>query len=155
MTCMGSKTCYLIKLTMHMSKLPIRIILVDDHQLARESWRMLLGYDERFSVIHETGNGQDAIEHANKLEPDIMLVDINMEPVNGFEVTQKVLEKNPEVKIIGISVNNHPSYAHHMLELGAKGFLTKGSSFDEITQAIEEVHKGERYVCKEVRNMVC
>jgi DNA-binding NarL/FixJ family response regulator len=125
-----------------MSKQPIRIILVDDHQLARESWSMLLGYDDRFAVIHETGNGQDAIDLANRFEPDIMLVDINMEPVNGFEVTQKVLEKNPGVKIIGISVNNHPSYANHMLELGAKGFLTKGSSFDEIIQAIEEVHNG-------------
>ena len=59
--------------------------------------------------------------------------------INGFEVTQKVLEQNPAIKIIGISVNNHPSYVCHMLELGAKGYLTKGSPFDEISKAILEV----------------
>lgn len=142
------------KQNLHMSKHPIRIILVDDHQLARQSWCLLLGHDERFSIVHETGNGQDAIDHASRLEPDVMLVDINMQPVNGFEVTQKVLENNPAVRIIGISVNNHPSYASHMLQLGARGFVTKGSSFDEITQAIEEVYKGEQYICKEIRNLV-
>jgi two-component system, NarL family, invasion response regulator UvrY len=136
-----------------MSDNPIRIILVDDHQLARESWRMLLGFDNRFNVIHECDNGRDAIESAGRLRPDIMLVDINMYPVNGFEVAQKVLENDPSVKIIGISVNNQPSYASKMLELGARGFVTKGSSFEEITHAIMEVSRGERYICNEVRDM--
>ena len=137
-----------------MSRFPIRIILVDDHQLARESWSRLLGYDERFKVIHECDNGLEAIELANSLQPDVMLVDINMAPINGFEVTQKVLEQNPAIKIIGISVNNHPSYVCHMLELGAKGYLTKGSPFDEISKAILEVHGGERYLCEEIRDLV-
>src|SRR5688572_5353919 len=137
-----------------MSQFPIRIMLVDDHQLARESWSRLLGYDERFSVIEECDNGNDAIEQAGSLVPDVMLVDINMNPVNGFEVTQKVLEQNPAIKIIGISVNNHPSYASHMLGLGARGYLTKGSPFDEITKAILEVHGGERYLCEEIRDLV-
>jgi two-component system, NarL family, invasion response regulator UvrY len=132
---------------------PIRIILVDDHQLARESWRTLLGFDDRFSVIHECDNGHDAIESANRLTPDIMLVDINMQPVNGFEVAQKVLEKNPGVKIIGISVNNQPYYADRMLEIGASGFVTKGSSMEEITHAILEVSRGERYICNEIKNL--
>jgi two-component system, NarL family, invasion response regulator UvrY len=132
---------------------PIRIILVDDHPLARESWRMLLNYDARFSVIHECDNGRDAIESAERLVPDLMLVDINMHPVNGFEVAQKVLEKNPAVKIIGISVNNQPSYANRMLEIGARGFVTKGSSFEEITHAIMEVSRGERYICNEIRDL--
>ncbi len=136
-----------------MSINPIRIILVDDHKLARESWRLLLGFDERFAVIHEYDNGNDAIEHAHRLSPDIVLVDINMYPVNGFEVTQKILAADPSMKIIGISVNNHPSYADRMLEIGARGFVTKGSSFEEITHAIVEVHRGERYVCTEIRNM--
>lgn len=131
---------------------PIRIILVDDHKLARESWRMVLGYDTRFSVIHECDNGHDAIRDAERLRPDIMLVDINMSPVNGFEVTQRVLEKDPTMKIIGISVNNHPSYAERMLAIGAHGFVTKGSSFDEITHAILEVHRGEQYICSEIRD---
>ncbi|MBN8674036.1 MAG: response regulator transcription factor [Chitinophagales bacterium] len=136
-----------------MNNHPIRIILVDDHKLARESWSMLLDYDIRFSVIKECENGPDAIQEVSRLKPDILLVDINMYPLNGFEVTQKVLEADPSMKIIGISVNNQPSYANKMLELGARGFVTKGSPFEEITHAIVEVHNGRNYVCNEIRNM--
>ena len=82
-----------------------------------------------------------------------MLVDINMYPINGFEVAEKVLENNPGVKIIGISVNNQPSYANKMLSLGARGFVTKGSSFEEITHAILEVSRGEQYICNEIRDL--
>jgi two-component system invasion response regulator UvrY len=132
---------------------PIRIILVDDHKLARESWSLLLDYDPRFSVIKECENGPDAIQEVSRLKPDILLVDINMYPLNGFEVTQKVLEADPSMKIIGISVNNQPSYANKMMEIGARGFVTKGSPFEEITHAIVEVHNGRNYVCNEIRNM--
>lgn len=132
---------------------PIRIILVDDHKLARESWSLLLDYDPRFSVIKECENGPDAIKEVRRLKPDILLVDINMYPLNGFEVTQKVLEADPSMKIIGISVNNQPSYANKMMEIGARGFVTKGSPFEEITHAIVEVHNGRNYVCNEIRNM--
>ena len=135
-----------------MNTKPISIILVDDHHLARQSWRMLLSFDSRFSIIHESDNGRDAIEAAQKLCPDLMLVDINMSPVNGFEVVQKVLAQNPSIKIIGISVNNQPSYARRMIDLGAKGFITKGSSFEEIASAIVQVSNGEQYICSELRN---
>lgn len=137
-----------------MSTHPIRIILVDDHHLARQSWSMLLGYDERFSIIHESDNGHDAIAHARQLAPDVILVDINMHPINGFEVTQQLLETHPTLKIIGISVNNHPSYAHKMIAIGARGFVTKGSPYEEVAHAIIEVHQGERYICNEVKNMM-
>jgi two-component system invasion response regulator UvrY len=137
-----------------MSDTPIRIILVDDHKIVRESWSLLLGYDNRFSIIHECDNGQEAVEEALHLSPDILLVDINMYPSNGFEVARKVLESNPAAKIIGISVNNQPSYAIRMLEIGGMGFITKGSPFEEVTHAIVEVHKGNRYVCNEIKSMM-
>ena len=129
----------------------IRIILVDDHKLVRESWRMLFGLNPRFHVIAECENGKSAIEQAEKLVPDIMLVDINMSPLNGFIVTEKIMEIMPSIKIIGLSANNQPKYATRMLELGARGYLTKTSSFEEITHGILEVHKGKLYICEEVR----
>jgi DNA-binding NarL/FixJ family response regulator len=137
-----------------MNKPFIRIILVDDHHLARQSWSMLLGYDERFSVICECENGEDAIKQARQMTPDVMLVDINMHPLNGFEVTQQVLQANPSIRIIGISVNNHPSYANRMLAIGAHGFITKGSPYEEVAHAIMEVYNGEKYICNEVKNMM-
>lgn len=132
----------------------IRIILVDDHQLVRQSMGLLLGTDKRFSIIKECDNGHDAILHAGELQPDVMLVDINMQPINGFEVVKTVLSKNPSIRIIAISVNNHISYVNKMLSLGACGYITKGSPFDEITQAIVQVHNGEKYLSVDVRNLI-
>jgi DNA-binding NarL/FixJ family response regulator len=137
-----------------MSKEPIRIMLVDDHQIVRKSWKSLLENNPRFQVIADCDNGQSAIEQAEELIPDIMLVDINMSPLNGFTVTERVLETTPSIKIIGLSVNNQPKYAIKMVELGARGYLTKTSSLEEINHGILEVHKGEFYICEEVtRNM--
>jgi DNA-binding NarL/FixJ family response regulator len=137
-----------------MSKAPIRIMLVDDHKIVRKSWKALLENNPRFTVIADCDNGQSAIEQAEVLIPDIMLVDINMSPLNGFAVTERVLETTPSIKIIGLSVNNQPKYAIRMVELGAKGYLTKTSSLEEINHGIMEVYRGEFYICEEVtRNM--
>jgi len=130
---------------------PIRIIVVDDHKLARESISLLLGSDERFSVIQSCSNGHDAIQQGRQLCPDIMLVDINMDPVDGFTVAEQVLETNPSIKIIGISVNNTVQYAYRMLTIGARGFVTKGSSLDEVIHAIMEVHNGRKFVSSDLR----
>jgi len=131
---------------------PIRIIIVDDHTLARESWKSLLDRDPNFEVIALCENGITAIEMAQKLLPDIMLVDMNMYPLNGFAVTQKVLETNPEIKIIGLSVNNEIYYPQRMLKLGAKGYITKTSSIDEVTLGIMKVFQGEQYICDEIKS---
>jgi DNA-binding NarL/FixJ family response regulator len=80
-----------------------------------------------------------------------MLVDINMSPLNGFMVTEKVLEKVPSVKIIGLSVNNQPKYADKMIALGARGYLTKTSPMEEINKGIIEVQNGNLYICEEVK----
>ncbi len=130
---------------------PIRIILVDDHKLVRQSWKMLLENNPHFQIIADFNNGESAIEEARQLVPDIMLVDINMSPVNGFAVTERLMETTPTIKIIGLSVNNQPKYAIKMMELGARGYLTKTSSLEEINHGIMKVHRGEIYICEEVR----
>jgi len=134
-----------------MNNAPIRIILVDDHKLVRESWKSLLEFNPRFQVIADFEDGRTAIEKAPDLHPDIMLVDINMAPLNGFAVTEAIMKINPSIKIIGLSVNNLPSYALKMLELGARGYLTKTCTIEEITHGIQAVHKGDKYICEEVK----
>jgi DNA-binding NarL/FixJ family response regulator len=64
------------------------------------------------------------------------------------------LQTHPGIRIIGISVNNHPSYANRMLQIGARGFVTKGSAYEEVAHAIVEVYGGERYICSEIKNMM-
>lgn len=137
-----------------MNEAPIRIVLADDHQLIRESWRMLLENNPHFRVIADCANGKDAIECAGLHLPDIMLVDINMQPMNGFEVIRQVTALFPSIRLIGMSVNNQPRYATRMMELGARAYLTKSSPLEEIHFCIQEVHKGASYICEEVRNMM-
>lgn len=129
----------------------IRIVLVDDHSLVRSSWKDLLENNPRLKIVGDYENGQKAIEESMDLAPDIMLVDINMSPMNGFAVAEKVKQLMPEVKIIGISANNQPKYASKMLELGAKGYLTKTSSLQEINKGIIEVYNGKIYICEEIK----
>jgi DNA-binding NarL/FixJ family response regulator len=129
----------------------IRIIIVDDHKIVRETWKLILEQDDRFAIIAECSNGAEAIETVVRLNADIVLMDINMHPINGFEATKKIVKQNPSVKIIGISVNNQPSYARNMLQLGAKGFVTKDSSKEEMVKAITTVYKGGKFICDVIK----
>jgi two-component system invasion response regulator UvrY len=140
--------------TLCMNTDTIRIILVDDHKMVRESLSLLLSFNKRFSIIKTCADGYDAIHQARQLLPDIMLVDVNMDPINGFDVVKNVMETNPTIKIIGISVNNQLAYAERMMELGAKGFLTKDSTLDEMTHAIIEVHSGRSYVSRNMKRTI-
>lgn len=129
----------------------IRVIIVDDHQLVRETWKMLLHGQEGIQVVHECSSGADVIDIAPKLLPDVILMDINMSPVNGFEATRKIVKTCPKTRIIGVSVNNQPAYARNMLQLGAMGYVTKNSTREEMIHAIKEVMKGNTYVCVDVK----
>lgn len=137
-----------------MSSDQIRIILVDDHRLVLEAWKLLLENDPRFSIVAECEDGEDAIQQTKLLSPDIVLMDINMYPLDGFETTRQILLEKPCAKIIGISINNQPGYANKILSLGGKGFVTKGSSFEELITAIEKVYNGGEYICDEIKKQL-
>ena len=129
---------------------PIRLVIVDDHDLMRETWKMILQRDSRIKVIAECTSGEEAINCAGTDKPDIMLMDINMSPVNGFEATRKIVKAYPTVRIIGLSINNQPSYARNLIQMGAKGYMTKNSTKEEMVTAIEIVMDGGIYICKEI-----
>lgn len=132
----------------------ITILLVDDHKLIRDSWSFILNSDSRFQVIGETSNADEAVEIARTKKPDIVLMDINMTPVNGFEATKLVRKFSPGSKIIGISMHSMPAYARRMLQIGAMGYVTKNSSKDELINSIVEVYGGKKYICDEVKNIL-
>ena len=126
----------------------ITILLVDDHKLIRDSWSFILNSDPRFVVIGETDSGEEAIEIAKTRKPRIILMDVNMTPVNGFDATQQIHKYSPESKIIAVSMHSMPAYAKKMLQLGAMGYVTKNSSKDEMITAIIEVNNGKKYICE-------
>lgn len=128
----------------------IRIVIVDDHQVIRTSWKLLFDSDPRFTVVAAYKNGQEALDSVEGVTPDIILMDINMFPMTGFETTERLLERSPGLRIIGVSANNYPGYAQKMIALGARGFVTKSSPFDELTEALVKVQDGEVYICHEI-----
>jgi DNA-binding NarL/FixJ family response regulator len=132
--------------------IPIRVAIVDDHQMIRQTWKMVLQRDERIEVIAECASGAEAIECAERDAPDVMLMDINMSPVNGFEATQQIAKSHPLVKIIGTSINNQSAYARNLMQMGGKGYVTKNSPSEEMIAAIILVHEGGTYICKDVND---
>jgi two-component system invasion response regulator UvrY len=126
-------------------------MIVDDHTLIRETWSSLLNTVPNFEIVAECGDGQLAIEMAKNIRPDIVLLDINMEPVNGFEVLKMIRKLSPASKIIGLSMRSEPAYAKKLLRLGAKGYVTKNSPRAEMLEAINEVINGNIFVCQEVK----
>lgn len=132
----------------------ITILIADDHKLIRETWTYILNSDDRFEVVAECGDAEQAVALAKELSPNIILMDINMPPFNGFEATEQIRKVSPDSKIIGVSMHSQPAYAKKMLQVGAKGYVTKNSSKEEMFTAIMEVQSGNKYVCDEIKTII-
>lgn len=132
----------------------ITVLIVDDHTLIRETWSFLLGRNENFEVIAEVGDGQKAIDIARDKRPNIVLLDINMTPLNGFDVLKMIRKQSPGSKVIAVSMHSQPAYAKKMLRMGAKGYITKNSPRQEMLDAIMDVQNGNTYICQEVKNIL-
>ena len=132
----------------------ITILIADDHTLVRETWSFILNTDERFKVIAESGSGEEAVELAKQLRPNIVIMDINLPGMNGIEATQLIRKYSPASKILGVSLHTQPTYARKMIQKGAMGYVTKNSSREEMFKAIIEVHNGRRYICDEIKNIL-
>ena len=128
----------------------IKLIIVDDHFHVREAWSWVLNQVPRLNVIAQCANGREAIEAAKRLQPDVILMDIHMTPVNGIEATRTIREFAPDMKIIGVSVQAERSYVNEMLRNGANGYVTKNSPSTEMVMAIDEVLAGNTYICEEI-----
>jgi DNA-binding NarL/FixJ family response regulator len=128
----------------------ITILFVDDHPLIRKAWEFLLNQDARFKVLGGCESGEIAVELSGKLCPNIIIMDIQLKGMNGIEAAKVIAKNCPQSKIIGLSFHPLPEYAQKMIQYGAKGYLTKTSSPEEIFKAILEVHNGGTYICEEM-----
>ena len=125
---------------------PIQVILADDHALVRAGIRALLERIDRVEVVGEAGDGLQALELIEKLEPDVVLLDLTMPGLSGFEVLKETSERFPEVNMIVLSVHDSEEYAFHALRSGAVGYLPKSAASAELEVAIERVLRGEKYL---------
>jgi two-component system invasion response regulator UvrY len=129
-------------------------MIIDDHTLIRESCSCMLNMQDNFEVIAVPEPGEHVIEIVRQKRPDIILLDINMGAYNGFDMIILLRKVSPLSKIIGLSMHSQPIYAKRMIKLGARGYLTKNSPATEIIRAINQVYKGETYLCNEIKDIL-
>jgi two-component system, NarL family, response regulator NreC len=125
----------------------IRVAIVDDHDLVREGIRALLEQDPMFQVVGETGDGQEAVRLANRLRPDVMLMDVHLPGgLGGLEATESIVADCPEVRVIILTQYENREYIRRAIRIGARGYLLKSSVAAQLKEAIKTVYGGQRYL---------
>ena len=124
----------------------IRVLLVDDHAMLRKGMVLLLGEEKDIIVVGEASDGEEAIEQACKLEPNIILMEITMLRLNGIDATRQIVSRFPDIKVIAFSTHSAKLYIDDMLSAGARGYLLKDSDPKELLQGIREVMRGNMYL---------
>jgi two-component system, NarL family, response regulator NreC len=124
----------------------VNIILADDHKIIRKSLKALLSAEPDFNIIGEADNGLTAVDLVKKLQPDILVLDLMMPGMNGLDVIRELCKHKPEIAIIILSVHNNEAYVIEALRLGARGYVLKEASPEELANAIREVIAGHCYL---------
>ena len=128
----------------------IKILLVDDHSVMRDGLRSLLQTDRGFVVVGEASNGRHAIELIRELEPDVVVLDVRMPDLNGFEAARQAIAARPSVKVIALSGLNDEKTGVDMLRAGAVGYVAKEAAFTELLVAIRTVVNNKVYFNPEI-----
>ncbi|MEJ8756856.1 response regulator transcription factor [Pontibacter sp. H259] len=128
----------------------IRVIVTEDHKLLRQGLAMLLREDPLIEVVGEAGNGVELLQLLAHTTADVILMDLNMPDMNGFEATEKVVQQYPETKVIALSMLNNIQFVQKILQHGAVGYLLKTTGKEELRSAIKLVAGGNKYICSEL-----
>ena len=128
----------------------ITVLLTDDHELVRTGIRRLLEDSKQVSIVGEADCGEKSIQLAQEHQPDVILMDVNMPGIGGVEACRRILQRNPKQKIIVLSVHNEQTFPKRLLEIGARGYLTKECGVDEMLEAIRQVHAGNSYIATSI-----
>ena len=124
-----------------------RVVIVDDHPMVAQGIQSVLEDHEGLEVVGTLGTGRAVIEQLDVLDPDVILMDLNMPGMGGLTATELVLEKRPGTRVLILSMHDSPEYISSALSHGAMGYVLKDVPTDEIAKAIEAVMRGERYLC--------
>lgn len=132
----------------------IRIILVDDHTMVREALRVVLEQDSGMQVIAEAGDGETALQMAEELTPDVVVMDVALPGQSGIETTRRLLAKHPDIKVLALSTYLDRRIIQQMLDAGAHGYIAKSTAGTELKQGIHSVFEGRNYLCSQVAALV-
>ncbi len=123
-----------------------KILVVDDHDLVRMGISRMLSDVDGCTVVGEAKSGEEAVQLARKLEPNVVLMDVKMPGIGGLEATKKLLAIDPQIKIIVVTSCDDDLYPERLMKAGAMGYITKGADMDEMVAAIRSVTKGTPYM---------
>ena len=132
----------------------IKILLADDHVVVRAGTRQLLERQPDIKVVGEASTGREAIQLADDLEPDVVVMDVRMPDGGGIEATKRIKEKHPEIAVLVLTAHDDEEYVFALLQAGANGYLLKTAEADELTKAIRTVIKGDLALAPSVAGKV-
>lgn len=132
----------------------IRVLLADDHKIFRDGLRTLIEKEAGMEVVAEAENGRKAVKLAEKLSPNVVIMDVSMPDLNGIEASRKIIAGTSNVKVIALSMHSDRRFVLGMLEAGASAYLLKDCAFAELVSAIRQVVAGNTYLSPKIADVV-
>ena len=124
----------------------ITVVIADDHRLFREGLRLLLRREESIQIVGEAGDGLEAVQLVERLQPDVLVLDVMMPSLSGLEVTRQVSQRSPRTRVVILSMHSSEAYVMEALRHGAAGYVLKASSAADLIKAVREVSAGRHYL---------
>jgi DNA-binding NarL/FixJ family response regulator len=128
----------------------IKVLLADDHKIIRDGIKSMLRAEQAIEIVGEAANGRELVGLLPDLATDLILMDVNMPEMDGFETTAYIAQHHPSIKVLVLSMLDHERYITKMLEAGALGYILKNTGREELTHAIKTVASGNLYICSEI-----
>jgi len=132
----------------------VRIVIAEDHTILREGLRSLLSSNAQFEIVAEAGDGREAIRHAKKYKPDLILTDLSMPRMNGMEAIKEIKRESPTTKVLVLTVHRAEEYILATFRAGADGYVLKDSTHSELLMAVKKVLGGAHYISPEISEKV-
>src|SRR5919109_4787762 len=130
----------------------IRILLADDHAMVRKGFRLILETQPDMEIVGEAGNGREAVDLAESLRPDVVVMDVAMPELNGIEATRRLASSAPHTRVLALSMHKDSVYVREILRAGARGYLLKDSVDSDLIAAVRAVARGEGYLSPAISN---
>jgi DNA-binding NarL/FixJ family response regulator len=137
-----------------MTPAPIRVLLADDHALVRQGFRRILEDEPDIVVVGEAGGGAEAIELDQKLDPDIVVLDLGMPEINGLHAAIEIVRRRPQRRILMLSMHADAQYVRNALDAGVKGYILKNARETELIRAVRAVAAGGKFLSPELSDAV-
>jgi two-component system, NarL family, invasion response regulator UvrY len=132
----------------------IKVIIADDHHLFRTGLKMILESSPNITVVAEASTGEEAVQVAKENKHDVVLLDVMMPGIGGYVATSRIKRACPDTKILIVTICNNDQFPSKLLQAGASGYITKGSTQQEMIKAIKSVHTGQLYLSQEIATLL-